>query len=107
LGNPDTYVRMETGRPDGFLFDAEGNIVIAAVGRGEAAGDIQTYDGNGKLIDVFSPGPNRRYTNVALSADRKMVITDTDGSAVLIVDDWPYAGLALHPFRRVESEVAI
>lgn len=100
LGKPEAAVQMPTGHPDGFLFDVDGNIVVCAISMGQTGGEIQTYGRDGKLLDRFSPGPNARYTNVALGADRVLIITDSDGGQVLAVDDWPMAGLPLHPFRK-------
>ena len=99
LGKPETFLEMSYGRPDGFLFDAAGNIVIAAIATAERPGEIQTYDRNGKPIDTLVPGPHKEYTNVALGPDRVLIITDGGGKAVLAVDDWPHPGLPLYPFR--------
>lgn len=100
LGKPEVAIQMDHGRPDGFAFDSEGNIIIAAIGDDHRPGDIQTWSLDGKLLDVFEPGDHRFYTNVALGVDRKLVITDSDGGAALIVDNWPQSGLSLHPFRH-------
>jgi gluconolactonase len=101
LSKGELYVKMAIGhRPDGFLFDVGGNIVIGANSDGEPPGEIQTYDRNGRLIDTFVPGSEKKYTNVALGSDRVLIVTDTDGQAVLGVDGWPYAGLPLYPFRK-------
>jgi hypothetical protein len=40
------------------------------------------------------------YTNVALGADRVLVITDSSGGNLLAVDGWPHPGLPLYPFRK-------
>jgi len=122
LGAPVTAFDLDHGVPDGFAFDTEGNVVIAtqsrefanpgtgALGRGDR-GDVQTYSAVGSLLDVFQPGTSKHYTNVALSTRGQLVVTsagDTSriasgrepGGAVIAVDDWPTAGLALHPFRQ-------
>src|SRR4029077_3928015 len=101
LDKGETFVEMAMCTPDGFTFDVEGNIIIGAPGFGKPyPGQIQTYDRNGKLIDTFEPGSNHLYTNVALSSDNVLFITDSDGEQVLAVDGWPHAGLLLHPFRK-------
>lgn len=100
LGRPDVFVEMAFGMPDGFAFDVEGNLITTAVGYDGRPGEIQTYDRNGALLDAFCPGPNAKYTNVALGASRTLLITDSEGGTVLVVDDWPTEGLPLHPFRR-------
>jgi gluconolactonase len=100
LGEPETAVQMTDGHPDGFAFDADGNIVIAAIALDGGKGSVQTWDPNGKLLDVFYPGSHSFYTNVALSEDGILIVTDADESgAVIEVSVWPAKGLALHPFR--------
>lgn len=99
LGAPVVAVQMTTGRPDGFVFDVDGNLIVCAVSATDAPGEIQTWSPEGRLLDVFRPGPGRRYTNAALSPDRVLVVTDSDGGRVLAFDPWPAAGLPLHPFR--------
>jgi gluconolactonase len=99
LRKPEVFIQMARGLPDGFAFDTAENIVIAAVGTDGDPGEIQTYDREGHFLDRFSPGTSVKYTNVAVSAARKLIITDADQGAVLEVSRWPYAGLAPHPFR--------
>lgn len=97
LGEPETVVQMVEGRPDGFAFDIDGNILIGAVGF--APGTVQTWTSGGELLDVFVPGQGAYYTNVALNEARSLIVTDSDSGQVLRVDGWPGAGLPLHPFR--------
>jgi gluconolactonase len=100
LGDPETAVQMTEGLPDGFAFDASGNIVIAAITLDGGKGSVQTWDPNGKLLDVFHPGSHSFYTNVALSEDGVLIVTDADeAGSVIEVSAWPAKGLALHPFR--------
>ena len=100
LGKTETFAKMGTFSPDGFLFDVDGNLVTTANPHGEGTGQIQIYDRSGKLVDTFSPGPDKAYSNVALGADRKLIVTACRAEAVLAVDDWPKPGLSLHPFRK-------
>jgi len=101
LGKEETFVQMSTlCTPDGFTFDTEGNIIVASNSHCDHSGRIQTFDRNGVQIDTFLPGTNKLYTNVALSPDRVLIITNADGGRVLTVDHWPYAGLPLYPFRK-------
>jgi gluconolactonase len=102
LGKEEPFIHIAPShRPDGFLFDTEGNCVVGAnANTQDGKGQIQTYDRNGKLIDVFEPGPGRMYTNVAVAADKRLIITDTQFEKVLAVDNWPHAGMPLHPFRK-------
>jgi gluconolactonase len=120
LGRPEVAIQMDHGGPDGFAFDVEGNLVIAAptldqggaggpgppgrrprmgIPPSEQGGDIQTWTLEGKLLDVLALGPHSIYTNVALGADRRLVIAASEANEVQVVDDWPCAGLPLHPFR--------
>lgn len=99
LGAPEVAIQMTTGHPDGFAFDADGNLIVCAVSWSDAPGEIQTWSPGGKLLDVLRPGPGRRYTNAALSAGRVLAVTDSEGGRVLALDPWPRAGLMLHPFR--------
>jgi gluconolactonase len=98
LGRPEVFVQLAYGLPDGFTFDANGSLVVAAVGEGGSPGQIQTYGRDGQLLDAFEPGTNTKYTNVALGPDGTMLITDADAGTAVVLD-WPVAGLPLHPFR--------
>ena len=98
LGKPEIFARTGHGMPDGFAFDSSGNLTVAAVGR-EGAGEIQTYDRSGRLIDAFRPSASAKLTNVALSGDGVLIVTDAQAGAVLTIRGWPEPGLALHPFR--------
>jgi gluconolactonase len=98
LGKPEIFARTGDHMPDGFAFDSSGNLTVAAVGRAEA-GEIQTYDRSGCLIDTFRPSASAKITNVALSGDGLLIVTDAEAGAVLTIRGWPEPGLALHPFR--------
>jgi gluconolactonase len=98
LGQPEVFVRMDYGMPDGFAFDRSGNIIVAVVGQ-TGPGEIQTYDRSGHLIDTVRPSASAKLTNVALSGDGVLIVTDAAAGAVLAIDGWPERGLALHPFR--------
>ena len=102
--DPETVIRMASGLPDGFAFDVEGNLLIGALGTHEGdAGEVQVWSSEGELLDVIRPSRGRHITNVALSPDRLLIITDSDGGNVLAIDDWPTAGLELHPFRAATT----
>ena len=81
-------------------FDTEGNLITGACSFDDAPGQIQVYDRNGKQIDVFVPPGDKLYTNLALDANRSMAITASDVGKVFAVENWPYPGLTMHPFRR-------
>jgi gluconolactonase len=105
LGEPEAFARMLHGMPDGLAFDATGNLLVAA-GRPGGHGDIETYDRNGRLVDVFQPGPSPAFTNLALGSDGRLLITDSERHLLLLVEAWPAAGLPLHPFRVPAAAVA-
>lgn len=99
LGAPEVAAAMPDGLPDGLAFDAAGNLLVAAGAPG-GHGTIQTYDREGRLLDVFRPGPSPAFTNLALGGDRRLLITDSERHLLLLVEGWPTAGLPLHPFRE-------
>ena len=100
LGKGEVVIQLTEGVPDGFAFDVEGNLIIAAPSMEHGkSGTVQTWSVRGELLDVFRPGGSRLFTNVALSMDGVLYITDADEGALLRVDDWPARGLGLHPFR--------
>lgn len=99
----EVVIQMRFGHPDGMAFDAEGNLLVCALSRTDEPGQIQVWDVSGTLLNHHSPGPRARYTNLALSGDRTIVISDSDGDAMLAIDDWPTAGLALHPLRAASK----
>jgi gluconolactonase len=98
LGKPEVFAQLTYGLPDGFAFDADGNLLVAAVGENDGAGQIQTFDREGMLVDALEPGPHTKYTNVALSPGGTLLVTDADDGCALAFD-WPAPGLPLHPFR--------
>lgn len=101
LTDPQTVIEMEYGYPDGFAFDVEGNLLVGAISDTEdKLGEIQVWSPSGTLLDVLKPGSGSKYTNIALGADRTLIIAASSLGEVLRVDDWPVAGLPLHPFRR-------
>lgn len=99
LGKPEVFLKMDCCHPDGFAFDVEGNIVIAAPGTADSPGSVQVWSPEGRHLDLFQPGDGRYYTNLAISPERALVVTDSSHGRVLVVRDWPHRGLPLHPFR--------
>lgn len=101
LGAPEVVVQMRRGHPDGFAFDADGNLVVTALALDDeiAAGQLQVWVPGGRMLETVDLGTGRLYTNVAFGADRRLVVTASDGGVVLVFDEWPQAGLLLHPFR--------
>lgn len=99
LGAPEVVLQMDHNAPDGFAFDVEGNLLIAAPSLVGGSGDLQVWGRDGRLLDTLMRREGDIYTNVALGADRTVVLTDAKSGDVLAIDQWPTAGLALHPFR--------
>ena len=100
LFDPQPVIEMEYGHPDGFAFDSEGNLLIGAISQNDnETGDIQVWSPSGTLLDVFRPGDGSKYTNVALGSDHTLIVAASSLGEVLSVDNWPTAGLPLHPFR--------
>jgi gluconolactonase len=95
----EVFIQMPHCVPDGFAFDAVGNLVIASVGRDEnEMGGLQVYSPEGKLLEMVDTGSGQYCTNVAIDAERNIVVTDSSKGR-LLKGIWPNAGLALHPFR--------
>jgi gluconolactonase len=95
LGKPELFADMREYNPDGFTFEAGGNLITTA-----KPGRIQTYDRNGRLVDTYvMPKESYNPLNVALSPDRMLIVTASYAGAVVAIDGWPASGLPLHPFR--------
>jgi gluconolactonase len=103
LGKPDVFAVLPYGRPDGMAFDVAGNLVVCAVTLDDSPGEVQVFDGNGRLLERMRLGASSLYTNIALGSDGTAFITDTDAGQVLRITDWAEPGLLLHPFRGTSS----
>lgn len=102
-GTTELFVEMESGYPDGMAFDVEGNLLVGANSHTpDVPGDIQVFDRSGRLIEIIPVGPNCRYTNLAISADGTLVVSDSDGGGIVVIERWDHPGLALYP-RRASS----
>jgi gluconolactonase len=105
LSDSEIVIRMPSGFPDGFAFDEDGRIVLAAFGsdppqREGPAGELQVWTADGSLLEVLHPSADRSYSNVALDENRRLAVTGTDSGRVLLLEPWPARGLTLHPFRN-------
>jgi gluconolactonase len=99
LGPPQVALELGEGHPDGFAFDVEGNLTLGVLRRPDAT-EIQAWSASGELVFRCTPGDVANFTNLLLTADRRLVVTLFRGErGVLVVDDWPRPGLPLHPFR--------
>lgn len=100
LGAPSVLCDLPSGRPDGFAFDENGNILTASPAKHpDEQSYVHIFAPDGRHLDSYAPHPCNRLANCALSTDRTLVITDVHHESVLAVRDWPTAGLPLHPFR--------
>jgi gluconolactonase len=101
LGDPMEVVRLhEETEPDGFAFDQDDNLVVACTHPAGGQGHLQIWNRAGELVQVLSLTTGPFLTNVALSPTGELAFTDASGGAVCWIDDWPTAGLRLHPFRN-------
>jgi gluconolactonase len=100
LQGGDTFVEVSAGGPDGFAFDVEGNLVVCCIGGEGEAGHLEVWSADARLLQRISPGASRFYTNVALAADGRMIVTEShDSGGVIMSDVRSAAGLPLYPFR--------
>lgn len=100
LGEPELFCRIPSGKPDGFAFDVQGNLLVACPAmRPDEQSYVHVFGPDGTHRAAYVPAASNRLSNLALSPDRRLVICDVEHSAVLQVDEWPVAGLPLHPFR--------
>ena len=95
LGAPEVVCEIGVGRPDGFAVDVEGNLIIALRG---GKPTVQIWSADGRLIDGFD-SPIVYARNLALDDSGHLFLCDNN--ALLVVDDWPVAGLPLHDGARV------
>jgi gluconolactonase len=100
LGEPRLFCKIPSGRPDGFAFDEEGNLLVAAPAESpDEQSYIHIFDTEGRAIEAFAPIPSPRFSNLALGTDGLMIVTDVAHESVLSIEGWPVKGMALHPFR--------
>lgn len=95
----EVVIQMARNVPDGFAFDAAGNFVVATVGHGEQdKACLQVFSPQGQLLEIVETGSTQYCTNVAIDAQRNIVVTDSSNGR-LLKGVWPHPGLPLHPFR--------
>jgi gluconolactonase len=79
LGAPATVFELDAGHPDGFAFDAEGNIVVGVVFfDSNRRGRLDVWSPDGSLIDRIELDHGPLITNVAIDEDGRMVATAAD-----------------------------
>lgn len=90
---------LPRGGPDGFIADADGNLIIGAISFDERPGTIQTWNTDGRLLETFTPGPHRHYTNMVQRPDGTLLVCDSDQGNILAFNDWPARPLPTYPLR--------
>lgn len=85
-----TVVEATKGHFDSLAVEADGTIVVAAIGEGLC---VVQADGSGH---EYVPMPDRFTTNVAFGGDdRRTAFVTLSGSGRLVAVDWPRPGLEL------------
>jgi gluconolactonase len=102
LGTPEVALRLARGQPDGLAFDIAGHLLVAALSFDDTPGEVQVYDADGALLDAIRPGASPTVTNLALTPDRTLIVTEARDGTVWALDGWPSGPLPLHPFRRAQ-----
>lgn len=87
--NERTFATWESGLPDGFTIDAQGRFLVCAIGEDDTPATLIILDPDGTILDRESlpqvdGSVSQECTNVALSADGRMAITDASTGTVLV-----------------------
>jgi gluconolactonase len=99
LRDETEFVSLGDALPDGFAFDADGNLSVCCVGRGEVDSALLTFNPSGILVaSATLPEPSRFLTNLALDDAGTAWVTDSDRAKILR-GAWGIPALPLHPFR--------
>lgn len=95
-GEQEVFCTNEPGFPDGFCFDTDGRLYVAAT----LAHEVQVFDSNGTRIDRLPCGPESMPTNCCFGGPdfSTLFVTDSRGGRVLAFD-LDSGGLPLYPFR--------
>ena len=98
LGPGETIFQLDDGRPDGFAFDVDGNVLVGVVFFDPSRrGRIEVWSPDGVRIDRIEIDHGPMVTNIAIGEDGRIVATAAGTGAVLELRGRP--GLPLHPFR--------
>ena len=97
---PIATIALAHGKPDGFAFDADGHLVVAAPATSaDLTSTVQVFDAGGGLVDVLLDEHDTHFTNVAIAADGTAFVTEARQGRLLALDGACGPGLTLHPFR--------
>jgi gluconolactonase len=97
LGEPVVFAELADGYPDGFAFDSEGRLWVAAT----YDESIQAFDRDGALLERIPLGSGHVPTNCCLApaGEPGRLYVATAGSGVLLEIEVEAAAQALFPFR--------
>jgi gluconolactonase len=91
---PAEHATLPVGYPDGFCFDTEGRLYVAA-----SLGDaVVVFEPNGQVREVIEMGAGTEPTNCCLG-DGKLYVT-LSGTGQLVALDMPAEALPLYPARK-------
>ena len=93
LGEPEEFVTLPRGFPDGFCFAANGDLYAC----GSMGDVIQVYDAEGKLKETMEFPEHTEPTNACIG-DGTLYVT-CSGTGELIAFDLGIERLPLYPFR--------
>lgn len=95
-GEPEVFCTTEPGFPDGFCFDTEGRLYVAAT----LAHEVQVFSADGGRIDRLPCGDGSMPTNCCFGGPEggTLFVTDSRGGRVLAFDLEARA-MPLYPFR--------
>lgn len=107
LVDEHTAVRTDPWHPDGFAFDANGDLLVCVIAEdgsrpllaGDEPGQIQVFSPAGTLLRTLVPGTGQFVTNLAIGPDGTMVVAASDAEQLVAIDGRSAPGLPLHPFR--------
>ena len=96
MDEPREFCRLDPGFPDGFCFDENGLLYVAAT----AAMQVQVFDRDGRIVDRLPCGENSLVTNCCFGGPdgTTLFVTDSRNERVLAFD-LDVRGLPLFPFR--------
>ncbi len=96
LGEPEEFCRIDPGMPDGFCFDTDGLLYVAAT----VAEEIQVFDTMGACIKRLRCGENSLITNCCFGGSDGTTLFATDSRRERVLAfDLDIAALPLYPLR--------
>jgi gluconolactonase len=94
LGPPELFCTLPAGYPDGFCFNARGELIVCG-----SVGDVVcVFDPGGKLLERWDAPKDTEPTNCCIGED--VLYMTLSGSGQLIAFDYDGQALPLYPDRR-------